>query len=128
MVRIQYQLLKDNEPIALGSMMHCLDVFYWKIYYGYNHLEYDIVPFSKDEEVYRKAKAFDNYMVDLAKTIELYPHDYIKNNNFAKETYEFYMKSKEDFIKAYENEVGRKYELIRDVAEYDRILSDLEDE
>ena len=76
----------------------------------------------------RKAKAFDNYMVDLAKTIELYPHDYIKNNNFAKETYEFYMKSKEDFIKAYENEVGRKYELIRDVAEYDRILSDLEDE
>ena len=80
------------------------------------------------QEVYRKAKAFDNYMVDLAKTIELYPHDYIKNNNFAKETYEFYMKSKEDFIKAYENEVGRKYELIRDVAEYDRILSDLEDE
>ena len=80
------------------------------------------------KEVYKKAQAFDNYMVDLAKTIELYPYDYIKNNNFAKETYEFYMKSKEDFIKAYENEVGRKYELIRDVAEYDRILSDLEDE
>ncbi|WP_435373536.1 hypothetical protein WKW47_07245 [Staphylococcus nepalensis] len=78
-------------------------------------------------EVYRKAKAFDNYMVDLAKTIELYPHDYIKNSNFVKETYEFYMKSKEDFIKAYENEVGHKYELIRDVAEYDRLLSDLED-
>ena len=76
----------------------------------------------------RKAKAFDNYMVDLAKTIETFPHDYIKNDNFAKETYEFYMKSKEDFIKSYENEVGRKYELIRDVAEYDRILSDLEDE
>lgn len=80
------------------------------------------------EEVYRKAQAFDNYMVDLAKTIETFPHDYIKNDNFAKETYEFYMKSKEDFIKSYENEVGRKYELIRDVAEYDRILSDLEDE
>ena len=80
------------------------------------------------QEVYRKAKAFDNYMVDLAKTIETFPHDYIKNDNFAKETYEFYMKSKEDFIKSYENEVGRKYELIRDVAEYDRILSDLEDE
>ena len=76
----------------------------------------------------RKAKAFDNYMVDLAKTIELYPHDYIKNNNFAKETYEFYMKSKEDFIKAYENEVNRKHELIHDIAEYDRILSDMEDE
>ena len=80
------------------------------------------------KEVYRKAQAFDNYMVDLAKTIETFPHDYIKNDNFAKETYEFYMKSKEDFIKSYENEVGRKYELIRDVAEYDRILSDLEDE
>ena len=80
------------------------------------------------QEVYRKAKAFDNYMVDLAKTIETFPHDYIKSDNFAKETYEFYMKSKEDFIKSYENEVGRKYELIRDVAEYDRILSDLEDE
>lgn len=79
------------------------------------------------QEVYKKAEAFDNYMVDLAKTIELYPHDYIKNNNFAKETYEFYMKSKEDFIKAYENEVGRKHELIHDIAEYDRILSDLED-
>ena len=78
-------------------------------------------------EVYAKAKAFDNYMVDLAKTIELYPHDYIKNSNFAKETYEFYMKSKEDFIKAYKNEVGRKHELIHDIAEYDIILSDLED-
>ena len=49
MVRIQYQLLKDDEPIALGSMVHCLDVFYWEIYYGYDHLEYDIVPFSQDE-------------------------------------------------------------------------------
>ena len=83
---------------------------------------------KKLQEVYRKAQAFDNYMVDLAKTIETFPHDYIKNDNFAKETYEFYMKSKEDFIKSYENEVGRKYELIRDVAEYDRIFSDLEDE
>ena len=80
------------------------------------------------EELKRKAQAFDNYMVDLAKTMEEYPHNYIKSDNFAKETYEFYMKSKEDFIKAYENEVGRKYELIRDVEEYDRILSDLEDE
>ena len=79
------------------------------------------------QQVYNKAKAFDNYMVDLAKTIELYPHDYIKNSNFAKETYEFYMKSKEDFIKAYKNEVGRKHELIHDIAEYDIILSDLED-
>ena len=80
------------------------------------------------QEVYRKAQAFDNYIVDLAKTMEEYPDNYIKSDNFAKETFEFYMKSKEDFIKSYENEVGRKYELIRDVAEYDRILSDLEDE
>lgn len=80
------------------------------------------------QEVYRKAQAFDDYMVDLAKTIETFPHDYIKSDNFAKETFEFYMKSKEDFIKSYENEVSRKYELIRDVVEYDRIISDLEDE
>lgn len=82
------------------------------------------------DEVYAKARAFDNYMVDLAKTIETFPHSYsyIENDNFANETYEFYMKSKEDFIKAYENEVGRKHELIRDVSEYDRILSDLEGE
>ena len=78
-------------------------------------------------KVYRKAQAFDNYMVDLAKTIEEYPHNYIKSDNFAKETFEFYMKSKKDFIKAYENEVGRKHELIRDIAEYDRLLSNLED-
>ena len=51
MDRTQYQLLKDNEPIALGSMVHCLDVFYWEIYYGYNHLEYDIVPFSQGGRV-----------------------------------------------------------------------------
>ena len=80
------------------------------------------------QEVYSKAQAFDNYMVDLAKTMEEYPHNYIKSDDFAKETFEFYMKSKEDFIKSYENEVSRKYELIHDVEEYDRILSDLEDE
>lgn len=80
------------------------------------------------EELKRKAQAFDNYMVDLAKTMEEYPHNYIKSDNFAKETFEFYMKSKEDFIKAYENEVGRKHELIHDIAEYDRLLSGLEDE
>ena len=78
------------------------------------------------QEVYRKAQAFDNYMVDLAKTMEEYPHNYIKSDDFAKETFEFYMKSKEDFIKAYANEVGRKHELIHDIAEYDRLLSGLE--
>lgn len=49
--------MKNDEPIAIGSMSHCLDVFYWEIYYGYNHLEYNIVSFRQDEEVYRKAKA-----------------------------------------------------------------------
>ena len=71
MVRIQYQLLKDNEPIALGSMVHCLDVFYWEIYYGYNHLEYDIVPFRQDEEVYRKAKAWDNYIAEVRERVKI---------------------------------------------------------
>ena len=71
MDRTQYQLLKDNEPIALGSMVHCLDVFYWEIYYGYNHLEYDIVPFSQDEEVYRKAKAWDNYIVEVRERVKI---------------------------------------------------------
>ena len=91
MVRIQYQLLKDNEPIALGSMVHCLDVFYWEIYYGYNHLEYDIVPFSQDEEVYRKAKAFDEViknvktefvsqdLADATRTL-VYDYDYEKED------------------------------------------------
>ena len=68
MDRTQYQLLKDNEPIALGGMVHCLDVFYWEIYYGYNHLEYDIVPFSQDEEVCRKAQAFD----EINKILDVY--------------------------------------------------------
>lgn len=51
MNRTQYQLLKDNEPIALGSMVHCLDVFYWEIYYGYDHLAYNIVPFRQGGRV-----------------------------------------------------------------------------
>ena len=46
-------------------------MFYWEIYYGYNHLEYDIVPFKQDEEVYRKAKAFDEILkVDNQATVE----------------------------------------------------------
>ena len=79
MVRIQYQLLKDDEPIALGSMVHCLDVFYWEIYYSYNHLEYDILPFRQDEEVYRKEKAFDEL-------VKLYPQkDEIPSDEFFDE-------------------------------------------
>ena len=39
------------------------------------------------EELKRKAQAFDNYMVDLSKTMEEYPHNYIKSDNFAKETF-----------------------------------------
>lgn len=71
MIRTQYQLLKDNEPIAVGSMTHCLDVFYWEIYYGYDHLLYNIVPFKQDEEVYCKAKAFDEILkVENQATVE----------------------------------------------------------
>ena len=59
MTRTSYQLMKNDELIAIGSMSHCLDVFYWEIYHSYNHLAYNIVPFRQDEEVYRKAKAMD---------------------------------------------------------------------
>lgn len=89
------------------------------------HEKYETMA-NEINQVYQKARAFDNYMVDLAKTMEEYPHNYIKSDNFAKETYEFYMKSKENFIKAYENEVGRKHELIRDAAEYDELINKME--
>lgn len=78
------------------------------------------------QEVYRKAKAFDNYMVDMVKSIETYPHDYIKRSNFTKETYDFYMQSKEEFIEAYKNEVRHGHELIESVDEYDEIIRELE--
>lgn len=78
------------------------------------------------DRLFEKAQAFDNYIADLAKTMEEYPREYDKYGNFAKETYEFYMKSKEDFIKAYEQEVGEKYELIRNVAEYDELINKME--
>lgn len=65
MAGTHYQLLKDNESIALGSMAHCLDVFYWEIYYGYNHLAYSILPFRQDAEVYHKAKAWDKYIAEV---------------------------------------------------------------
>lgn len=59
MVRTSYQLLKNDEPIALGSMTHCLDVFYWEIYYGCDHLLYNIIPFKQDNEY--KERADDEY-------------------------------------------------------------------
>lgn len=43
-----YQLLKNDDPIALGSIDHCLDVFYWEIYYGNDHLQYKIRLFKED--------------------------------------------------------------------------------
>lgn len=71
MVRTQYQLLKDNEPIALGSMTHCLDMFYWEIYYGCDHLAYNIAIFRQDEEVYQKAKAWDLLKVELKRKLDM---------------------------------------------------------
>lgn len=78
------------------------------------------------EDVYAKAKAFDNYMVDLVKSIETYPYDYKRTSNFAKETYDFYKQSKEDFIEAYKKDVSQGQELIESVEEYDRIIKKLE--
>lgn len=78
------------------------------------------------QNVYRKAQAFDNYMVDLVKSMETYPHEYEKYANFLKETYEFYMQDKEDFIKGYKDEVRRGYELISNIDEYDKIIKGLE--
>lgn len=60
MARIQYQLLKNNEPIALGNMAHCLDVFYWEIYYGCDHLAYNIVPFRQDDSVRKYIDKLDD--------------------------------------------------------------------
>lgn len=46
-------------------------MFYWEIYYGYDHLLYNIIPFKQDDEVYRKAKAFDEILkVDNQATVE----------------------------------------------------------
>lgn len=82
--------------------------------------------FDSKDEMFKKAQAFDNYIVDMVKSIETYPHDYIKHSNFAKETYDFYMRSKEDFIEAYKNEVSHGHELIESVEEYDKIIDELE--
>ncbi|MDW4448827.1 hypothetical protein QI117_00235 [Staphylococcus saprophyticus] len=55
-----YQLMKNDEPIAIGSMSHCLDVFYWEIYHGYNHLAYNIVPFRQDDSVRKYIEKLDD--------------------------------------------------------------------
>lgn len=73
----------------------------------------------------RKAKAFDNYMVDLTMAIQTYRNDYDKHRKFRKETYDYYMQSKEKFIESYNN-VDRHHETIDSVEEYDKIISDLE--
>lgn len=82
--------------------------------------------FDSKDEMFKKAQAFDNYIVDMVKSIETYPHDYIKHSNFAKETHDFYMRSKEDFIETYKNEVSHGHELIESVEEYDKIIDELE--
>lgn len=73
MNRTSYQLMKNDEPIAIGSMIHCLDVFYWEIYHSYNHLAYNIVPFRQDEEAYRKARAFDEIVIETTGAIMNFP-------------------------------------------------------
>lgn len=78
------------------------------------------------KEVYCKAKAFDNYMVDLVKSMETYPHEYLTEDNFVQKTYEFYMQDKEDFIKFYKDDRRSGHEVIADVEEYDEIINELE--
>lgn len=116
-----YQLMKNDEPIAIGSMSHCLDVFYWEIYHGYNHLAYNIVPFSQDEEVYRKAKAWDNYMVDT------YLYDKIYSDGDHKEAYDFYMKTDvKSYIDCLNKELADTGHFINSVEEYKQILNEIE--
>ena len=56
-----YQLLKNGDPIALGSIDHCLDVFYWEIYYGNDHLQYKIRLFKEDAWFETGSKNIINY-------------------------------------------------------------------
>ena len=107
MTRTSYQLMKNDEPIAIGSMSHCLDVFYWEIYHSYNHLAYNIVPFRQDEEVYRKAQAFDEVLELHSQHIDkssIYGNDLPLSVN----KYEYY----DDGLFAYE-----MYTLIRNYLE-----------
>ena len=117
MDRTQYQLLKDNKPIALGSMVHCLDVFYWEIYYGYNHLEYDIVPFSQDEEVYHKAKAWEELkgllMEEYPQLIRMWESTHGEGEHA-------------EYCKA--NEILERMDKLDNTNEFSNLLSDLEDE
>lgn len=89
-------------------------------------LQQQMEMFDSKEEMFKKAQAFDNFMIDTVKTMETYPRDYEKYKNFVKETYNFYMQSKEDFIKTYKNEVSHGHELIESVEEYDKIIDELE--
>lgn len=56
-----YQLLKNGDPVALGSIDHCLDVFYWEIYYGNDHLQYKIILFEENVWYETSSKNIANY-------------------------------------------------------------------
>lgn len=84
--------------------------------------------FEQWQQVSQKARAFDNYTVDLVKSMETYPHEYLTEDNFVQKTYEFYMQDKEDFIKFYKDDRRSGHEVIADVEEYDEIIKHLEGE
>lgn len=81
-------------------------------------------PTEELQNVYRKAQAFDNYMVDAYKYEECYQNDseYLKE---TKETYNFYMQDKENFIKNW-NEETNNCNPIEGVKEHERIITLLE--
>ncbi|UXE02432.1 hypothetical protein Biyabedamokiny1_00079 [Staphylococcus phage Biyabeda-mokiny_1] len=45
-----YVLYKRGEPIAQGSMEHCLDVYYWERVHGYSNKGYELLPIGYEQE------------------------------------------------------------------------------
>ncbi|BAO09548.1 hypothetical protein X577_gp005 [Staphylococcus phage S25-4] len=42
--------IKTTEPIAQGSMEHCLDVYYWERVHGYSNKGYELLPMGYEQE------------------------------------------------------------------------------
>lgn len=45
-----FVLYKRGEPIAQGSMEHCLDVYYWERVHGYSNKGYELLPIEYEQE------------------------------------------------------------------------------
>lgn len=73
-------------------------------------------------EVYRKAKAWDNYMVDT------YIYDKVYSDGDHKEAYDFYMKlDVKSYIDCLNKELADTGHFINSVEEYKQILNEIED-